>query len=240
MVYTDVAAPDMVMAEAKNLPADVVIDHHLNNRVPCEDKLVVPEAAATGEIIFRLLSARGVSLDADIAKALYIAVSTDTGCFAFDNTTPETHRIASELLRFDFDAGGVNRTYFQEKTFAALRLQAELICGMRLFAEDRIAAVYVPMSLRRDLGITEEDLEDVSSLARSVAGVDAGVTLRELEDESGWKISLRTSTAVNAAEICALFGGGGHARAAGCTLSGTAEKVTEQIVAAIEKTLKAR
>ena len=237
-VFVDVAAPDMLCDEARGLSAYMVIDHHIANRVECDQKLVEPDAAATGEIIFRLLAELGAELDEKIAKALYIAISTDTGCFRFDNTTSETHRIAAELLRYDFGLGAVNRMYFEEKTPAAMRLQGELLAGLRLMHADRIAAIYVGRELRAKLGITEDDLEDVSSLPRSIAGVEAGITFKELPDLSGWKVSLRTSTAVDAAEVCAIFGGGGHARAAGCTLYGTADAVTDQLAEAIINKLK--
>ena len=236
--FVDVAAADMICDEGRGLSAYLVIDHHIANRVECGRKLVEPEAAATGEIVFRLLAELGADLDAEIAKALYIAVSTDTGCFRFDNTTSETHRIAAELLRYDFGLGAVNRTYFEEKTPAAMRLQGELLAGLRLLAGDRIAAICVSRELRSRLGITEDDLEDVSSLPRSIAGVEAGITLKELPDPGGWKVSLRTSAAVDAAEVCALFGGGGHARAAGCTLYGTADAVIKLLAEAIETKLK--
>ena len=103
---------------------------------------------------------------------------------------------------------------------------------------DRIAAICISREIRDRLGITEDDLEDVSSLPRSIAGVEAGITLKELPDLTGWKVSLRTSTAVDAAEVCAMFGGGGHARAAGCTLYGTADGVIAQLSEAIETKLK--
>ena len=237
-VFVDVAAQDMICDEGRGLSAYLVIDHHVANRVECERKLVEPAAAATGEIVFRLLAELGAELDAAIAKALYIAISTDTGCFRFDNTTSETHRIAAELLRYDFGLGAVNRMYFEEKTPAAMRLQGELLAGLRLMHGDRIAAICVSRELHDRLGITEDDLEDVSSLPRSIAGVEAGITLKELPDLTGWKVSLRTSTAVDAAEVCALFGGGGHARAAGCTLYGTVDAVTKQLAEAIETKLK--
>lgn len=237
-VFVDVAAPDMLCDEGRSLSAYLVIDHHIANRVECERKLVEPEAAATGEIVFRLLSELGAELDTEIAKALYIAVSTDTGCFRFDNTTSETHRIAAELLRYDFGLGAVNRIYFEEKTPAAMRLQGELLAGLRMMYGDRIAAICISREIRDRLGITEDDLEDVSSLPRSIAGVEAGITLKELPDLTGWKVSLRTSTAVDAAEVCAMFGGGGHARAAGCTLYGTADGVIAQLSEAIETKLK--
>lgn len=231
-VFVDVAAPEMACREAAEagLVPYAVIDHHPHGWKDHPRALVDPKRAATGELIFALLRELGVSPDREIARALYVAISTDTGCFRFGNTTAETHAVTAELLRQDIGMEEINRALFELRTPAALALQREMLCGMKYYAQGRIALISVSMELRRRLGVTEDDMDDISSLPRQVEGVDIGVTLKELPDESGWRVSLRTTSAADASAIAVSFGGGGHTRAAGCTLSGTLENCTDRVV----------
>ena len=240
-VFVDVAAPDMASDDAKTLGLCpwLVIDHHLGDRYGDVPRCADTGAAAVGEIVFRLLGLLGAAPDEKIARALYVAISTDTGCFRFGNTTAETHRIAGELLKYPIGLEELNRQLFEIKTPACLSLQQRVLADIRYFAEGRGALIAISARDRRELAVTEDDMDEISSLPRTVEGVDVGVTLKELPDEEGtWKVSLRTTPAADAAAICACFGGGGHARAAGCTLHGDLQDVAQAVCDACARELE--
>ena len=207
------------------------IDHHPSNAGYAERNYVDPGAAACGELVYFLLLELGVPVDPAIARALYIAVSTDTGCFRYKNTTPQTLRVGAALL----EAGApidLNRTLFMKKSRGRLLLESRMIAGLEFFQEGEADVAAVTLEDLADCGVTEEDLEDLAAIAGSVRGVELSVTLREVEPGS-WKVSVRTGQYGNAGLVCAEFGGGGHGMAAGCTVKGSQGEVREALKAAV-------
>lgn len=214
---------------------DYVIDHHRANKlVSHKARLVDDMAPATGEVMFYLIRELGVELDREMAELLYVAVSTDTGCFKYANTTAESHYIAGACIEKGFDLYRVNNEHFEKKSMARSRIERLVYEGLSFRAEGRIASIYITQQMRRDTGATDDDVDEFSSIPRQIEGVDAGITVYEQKDGS-MKISLRTTAAVDASEICAVFGGGGHTRAAGCTVYGTVEEAIDQLATEIEK-----
>lgn len=235
VIAVDVAAPDMIArsclkyAEKVNL----AIDHHISHREFAEKCYVEGDSAACGEIIYELCRALEVKFTLEIAEALYIAISTDTSCFLNANTTARTHKIASELYAFQIDFEAIHRTFFVEKSRARLKIEALLISGMNFYLGGQVAVMRLSENDIKEAGATEDDLDNISSLARSVEGVELGILVRQMGDAC--KISMRSGEKFNAAEICALFGGGGHIRAAGATIDGSPSDVEKKIVSALEK-----
>ena len=139
IVSVDVAAPDLLPIGREGLAEQVqlVIDHHARSSVSAEHRLVEAERAACGEIIFGLLELLGVSLDARMAEAIYIAISTDTGCFQYSNTTADTLRIAAACKDAGADTYAVNQIFFGTKSFARLKLEARLTGSAEFYAEGR-------------------------------------------------------------------------------------------------------
>ena len=163
--------------------------------------------------------------------ALYVAVSTDTGCFVYTNTTARTHRIAAELMDCGIDVGAVNKALFRTKSAVRLAMEARMVADMELYDNGRVVVMSIPLSLCRELHATEADIEELSSLAALVQGTDCGITLRELKP-GRVKISLRTGPRVDACAVCRVLGGGGHKAAAGATVEGTMDEVKAGILAA--------
>ena len=141
---------------------------------------------------------------------LYVAVSTDTGCFVYSNTTPRSHRIAAQLMDCGIDVAPVNKALFRTKSAVRLAMEARMVAGMERCDAGRVVVMQIPLSLRQELHATDADIEELSALAAQVEGTDCGVTLRELRPGTV-KLSLRTGPRVNATEVCRLLGGGGHA-----------------------------
>ena len=207
------------------------IDHHPSNAGYAERNYVDPGAAACGELVYFLLLELGVPVDPAIARALYIAVSTDTGCFRYKNTTPQTLRVGAALLESGAPID-LNRTLFMKKSRGRLLLESRMIAGLEFFQEGEADIAAVTLEDLADCGVTEEDLEDLAAIAGSVRGVELSVTLREVEPGS-WKVSVRTGQYGNAGLVCAEFGGGGHGMAAGCTVKGSQGEVREALKAAV-------
>ena len=135
-------------------------------------------------------------------------------------------------MREEFDCFAINKRHFRTKSHARMRLEAAVIAGMELYDNGRIAVLTLPLSLMAEIGATEADADDISSLANLLEGVDCGMVIKELPSGE-WKISLRTGARLNASTICSKYGGGGHAAAAGCTLGGTAVEARDAMLAAV-------
>lgn len=218
VVSVDIAAAQLFPENAKAYVGrvDLAIDHHPSFEGFGRENYVRPSAAATGEIIYDLLALLG-PITAEMALPLYVAVSTDCGCFAYNNTTAYTHAVAAALLRTGIDFQAVNKTFFRTKSRRRLALEAAMLSGIEYHDQERVAVLAVPLSLIARVGASETDAEDLSALGGQIEGVDCAVTMRELRPDV-WKFSLRTGPRVNATRACALLGGGGHAAAAGCTV----------------------
>ncbi len=234
VVSVDIAALGLLPENAKKYAPCIhlAIDHHPSNEGFAKENCVLPEMAACGEIIYEIVQLL-TPVTADIALPLYVAVSTDTGCFVYANTTAHTHRVAAALMETGIAVAGVNKALFRTKSRTRLAMEAWMAEWAEYYDNDRVVIMQIPLSLCLDYKATEADIEELSSLAALVAGTDCGVTLRELEPGKV-KISLRTGPRVNATEVCALLGGGGHAAAAGATLSGTLSEAKQAVLQAID------
>ena len=154
-----------------------------------------------------------------MAESIYIAISTDTGCFQYSNTTADTLRIAAACKDAGADTYAVNQIFFGTKSFARLKLEARLTGSAEFYADGKVALVELPQAWLDELGASEDDVDSIAGFARAIEGVELGITVRDVEDGNG-KLSLRTSGTYNACELCRELGGGGHAAAAGATVPG--------------------
>ena len=237
VVSVDVAARSLFFPAAEPYidRIGLAVDHHPSFEDFGEARCVDASRAACGEIVYEICRALG-EVTPEVALPLYAAVATDTGCFVYANTTANTHRVAAALLETGTDYFTVNKRHFRTKTRRRIAIEAELMGNAEFFHQDRGVFLTIPLSLLARTGADENDLDDISSLAGIIEGVDCGAVLRELKDGE-WKLSLRTGAngRVNATRACGLLGGGGHAMAAGATLHGTLEEVKRQVLDAIEQ-----
>lgn len=215
---------------------DLAIDHHGSNEGYAQQTRVDPDCAACAELLYRILVEMGVRITAPIALLLYMSIATDTGCFVYSNTTPRSHRIAAQLMDCGIDVAPVNKALFRTKSAVRLAMEARMVAGMERCDAGRVVVMQIPLSLRQELHATDADIEELSALAAQVEGTDCGVTLRELRPGTV-KLSLRTGPRVNATEVCRLLGGGGHAAAAGATVSGTMAQAKSAVLAAIAQVI---
>lgn len=237
VVSTDIATVGLFPDNAKSYAdkVDLAIDHHPSFEGFGKANIVRPEAAACGELILDIVREL-TPLTPEIALPLYVAISTDTGCFVYSNTTPRSHRIAAQLMDCGIDVAPVNKALFRTKSAVRLAMEARMVADMERFDAGRVVVMQIPLSLRQELHATDADIEELSALAAQVEGTDCGVTLRELRPGTV-KLSLRTGPRVNATEVCRLLGGGGHAAAAGATVSGTMAQAKSAVLAAIAQVI---
>ena len=214
VVTVDVAAPELIPKIWQALQIDARIDHHLTRETFAPVSYVDEGAAACGEIILELLQALKVPLTKELAAPLYLAITTDTGCFRYSSTTAKTHAAAAALFGTGFSAGQIDEMVFSCKSHAQVAVESAVLQDMEFLSDGRIAIGTLSLERIQKAGAAEDDLEMVSSLPRLIRGVAAGVTIRQ--EKVGCKLSVRTMAPYDANLICAQMGGGGHARAAGC------------------------
>ena len=236
VVSVDIAALSLLPENARPYQDRIAlaIDHHPSQEFFARETCLEADSAACGEIVYDILR-QLTPLTPEMALPLYVAISTDTGCFVYSNTTPDTHRIAATLMETGFDAQWVNKRHFRVKSLKRMQIESRLVREMDLAQNGTLVFAYVTLDLIRELEATEEDLEDISAFIGQLEGVDNAVTIRQLKPEE-CKISLRTDgKTLNASAVCAVYGGGGHAAAAGCTIQGTPAQAKAAMLKAIEQ-----
>ena len=223
----------------KGLPEDtrfdLCIDHHPTNTGYAERLFCQPDKASCGELILQIAKALDL-LDPETADLLYIAVSTDCGCFVYGNTTAETHRAAAALMDAGADYKPLNVSLFRQTSFARLMLEGLVFSNMRQYADGRLNVAVVTLDMMERSGATEDDCDDLASLAGRVEGSYVSATIRELGPKE-CKVSLRSGELFDVSAICALHGGGGHRMASGCTIFEDVETTRGILVREIQEAL---
>ena len=238
ILSVDVASPNMLQKEAVDLLGSIEmrIDHHGTSTSYTNEELVDPMAAACGEIVYDVLMEMGAELTKEMAWRLYIAVSTDTGCFRFANTNAHTYQTAGACAATGADLYPITQALFDTNTLGKLKLQSWMLENARFLCEGSAAVCGIPKSLEET--VTKEDMEGVAGFLRSIEGVKICATIRETE--TGSKMSVRAVPGYDAALVCQKFGGGGHKGAAGAgmnlPLSEAVEAAAQALVEIVEGT----
>ena len=220
---------------AEDTPFDLCIDHHPTNTGYAARLFCQPDKASCGELILQIAQALEL-LDKTVATLLYVAVSTDCGCFVYGNTTAETHRAAAILMDAGADYKPLNVALFRQSSFSRLMLEGLVYSGMRQYANGLVNVAVVTLDMMAASGATEDDCDDLASLAGRVRGSYVSATIREL-GEKECKVSLRSGDRFDVSAICALHGGGGHKMASGCTIYEDVETTREILVREILEAL---
>ncbi len=217
-------------------PVTINLDHHMTNDKYGTFNFVNPEAAATGEIIYELAQFMNIPLTTQIVNNLYIAIVSDTGGFAYSNTKPHTHSIAAQLLEYGINNAFISSYLFEMNSKKRLELMKYAYNSLETFYDDKIAVVSITDEQIKKVGATENDAGDFVTIPRSMEGAIVAMSFREIENNQV-KVSLR-SQLVDVATLAKQFGGGGHERAAGCTVRGALSDVKNRFVAEAEKRIK--
>ena len=236
LVTVDVASPNM-LPEAWRCLQDRIglrIDHHGTATSFTPAELVDPSAAACGEIVYDVLMAMGAEMTKELAWRLYIAISTDTGCFRYANTSANTYRVAAACAETGAELYPITMELFDTTSISELKLQNWMVDHAQFLCGGKAAVCAIPRELEES--VSKEDLEGISGFLRSLEGIKMAATIRQTE--TGCKVSVRAVPGFDAAAVCKKFGGGGHKGAAGAGFEMNLEEAAKVIAAAITEAVE--
>lgn len=194
------------------------IDHHISNAGCGDLNIIEVDRSSTAELLYDLMDPEKV--DEEIAKAIYIGIAHDTGVFRYSNTSPHTLEIAARLLAFGFDFSALIEHTFYEKTYVQTQIMGRAVLESIRFMNDRCIVSMVSRRMMDFYQVTSKDLDGIVNQLQAVSGVDCAIFMYEIGTLE-YKVSMRSNGKVNVAQAAMKFGGGGHVRAAGCTMNGT-------------------
>ncbi|OQB14219.1 MAG: Bifunctional oligoribonuclease and PAP phosphatase NrnA [Firmicutes bacterium ADurb.Bin193] len=212
------------------------IDHHPTNTRFADYNCIDASAAATGQILFGLMEYMKIPLTKEIANNLYTALSSDTGRFAYANTDSKIHIIAAKLHEAGADHVGINEFLFEKNTLSKIMLMRDALNSFEIFSGGKIASVSVTRQQITASGVTDDDMNGLINIPRSLETVQVAVCFKELTDENAVDVSFRSNT-IDVAEIAKKFGGGGHIRASGCTIAGDLKDIKKTVISEIIKVM---
>lgn len=211
------------------------IDHHESNKKGVGDiNEIEPDISSTCELLYKLFDKKYI--DDDIARCLYTGIVTDTGVFQYSCTSPDTMRVAADLMTYNFDHSALIQRCFYEKTYLQSQILGRCLMESVRFMDGKCVVSWVDKKTQEFYGVTSKDYEGIVSQLRNIRGVDVSIFMYETENLV-YKVSLRSSERVNVAKIAERYGGGGHARAAGCNMAGTVYDCVNNLSMYIEKQL---
>ncbi len=215
------------------------IDHHISNTGSGDINIVEPERSSTAELLYDLMEPELV--DVEIAKAIYIGIAHDTGVFRYSNTSPHTMQIAADLLKFGFDFSALIEETFYEKTYFQTQIMGRAILGSVRFMDGRCIVSMVSRRMMEFYCVSPKDLDGIVNQLQGVKGVDCAIFMYEIGTLE-YKVSMRSNGLVDVSQVAVKFGGGGHVRAAGCTMNGTyhdnINNLSREIEAQLKKTVE--
>lgn len=213
----------------------VNIDHHLSNEGTGDENYVVPTASSVCELIYNCLDKD--KIDVDIAKAIYTGIITDTGVLKYSNTSPDTMRVVADLIGYGFEFGELIDEVFYEKSYVQNQILGRALLESMLFMDGKCIVSVVSRQTMDFYMAKTSDLDGIVSQLLLTKGTECAIFMYET-DSMQYKVSLRSKGKVNVAKIAELFGGGGHARAAGCTMNGTQHDIINSLSDYINRDLK--
>jgi len=213
------------------------VDHHRTNARIWPLTWLDPDASATGEMIYTMVTRLGVPLDREIALCLYTAIFTDTGSYRYSNTTAKCMRISADLLDTGADPWLVTENVYESFAYKRIKFLGQVLTDMARSGDGRVAWVVITDELYRASGTSAEDTENFINFVRSVKGVEVAVLFRQTAPAQ-YKVSFRSKGRADVAVVATMFGGGGHKNAAGCVVEGTAAEIIGTVIGAVSRSLQ--
>lgn len=240
IIAVDVADPKLLgkLESLFGKAVDLCIDHHSSNVEYAANRYLDSAASATCEILYQLTQLLSVTITDEIAVCLYTGIATDTGCFQFDNVSAETHRVVASLMECcpQVRYSWINRQMFAVKSFGRLQLEQLLIDRMESYLGGKCILICVTQEFLRQFEVDEAELDGIAGFPLQVEGAEVGITMKEKEPGK-FRISMRSADQADVSAICRTLGGGGHVKASGCSLAGTAAEVRRKLLDAVAKGL---
>ncbi|MBI2058361.1 MAG: bifunctional oligoribonuclease/PAP phosphatase NrnA [Nitrospirae bacterium] len=222
---------------AEPKPPLVNIDHHVTNPRFGTHNLILPDASASGQVVYYLLKALGVEITSELAWNIFAALVVDTGSFQYSNTTPETLRVAAEMVALGVKPEVVTESLHYHVPEKKWRLLAHSLNTLRLELGGRLGLMNVTQAMLRECGATFEDNDGFVEMIRQLDGVEVAALLKE-HGADKVKVSLRAKDRADVSRVAQVFGGGGHRNAAGLTLQANLEEAERRLTAEVEKVLE--
>lgn len=213
----------------KNIRTIINIDHHLGNGYYGKINYVDTNASAVGEQVFKLINKLSCGIDSDIATCLYVSILTDTGSFSYSNTTSETHKIVAELLKFGLDIFKINNLIYENNSAGKLKLLSKVLNSISMSKDCRVSWIILTKEMLKETSTLDNEADGFVNYPRSIKGVEVSILFRETDDGK-IRVSLRSNGKINVNEIAVKFNGGGHERAAGCTISGDLKIIQDLVL----------
>lgn len=218
-----------------NAKTTINIDHHVSNPGTGSFNYIVPDASSASELVLDLLDRD--MLDTDIAKALYIGIIHDTGVLQYSNTSPKTLRAVADLLTYNFDFSKLIDETFYQKSYLQTQILGRALLESFLVMDGKVSVSQVDRKMMEFYQVVPHDLDGIVSQLRLIKGVEVAIFMYQL-DTMEYKVSLRSNGLIDVARVTKDFGGGGHVRAAGCTVRGSFHDVVNNITQRIEAQIK--
>ncbi len=233
-ITVDTATKERISKKYTNLEINAAIDHHIGGGKYAPICYVDSSRGACGEIIYEIVTALGAEMTQELALPLYIAVSTDTGCFRFSNTTYFTHFVASEIMKSGLNISPLNELLFEQKSRERISIETSILSNLRFFYGGMCAVAILTLDDIANANGSEDDYDNLSALTRQITGVNIGILIKEdigLDGSTECKVSIRSTERFPASHlICGEFGGGGHALAAGALIKGDSKTVLNRLM----------
>lgn len=210
------------------------IDHHISNQGCADINYIKPQISSASELVFELLDEE--RLNAEIAENIYIGMMHDTGVMKYSNTTPSTMFTAGKLISYGFNFSKIIEETFYEKTYAQNLIMGRTVSESKLHLNGKCISGIVTKTRMEEYGVTGSDLDGIINRLQNTKGVACSIFIYELENKK-YKLSFRSDERVNVSQIASTLGGGGHVRAAGCTMEGNLDEILAVAVAEVEKQL---
>ena len=233
IVAVDIAT-EKLFPEGFEGAAELCIDHHPTNEHYAKQELIWADRAACGEIVLELVKSLCGRPSREEAELLYIAISTDCGCFQYANTDARALRAAAELLDCGADNAALNQRFFRRVSRARLKLEGMIYDSLRFYKDGEVVVALVTDEMLREAGAVEDDLDDLAGLAGRAEGHRVSITIRDYPGGAS-KVSVRSGADFDSSALCAIFGGGGHKMAAGCNIQAPPEKARELLLQVIDE-----
>lgn len=213
----------------------IVIDHHGSNNMYGDLNYVNPVSPACCEILAGMAEYFGIKISKDIGTCIMTGIITDTGGFRHLGITPDTFEYTAELIRLGVDIPDIYKRTLRTKTKANFKLTKRVIDRMELLEDGKVSFTYITSQDELEVGAEPGDHEGLVDIGKDIEGVKVSVFIRQKDNEDAYKVSLRSEDDINVSDICFVFGGGGHARAAGALVQGNVEQVKEKLMKEIKK-----
>lgn len=222
----------------ENAKTTIAIDHHVVNSMYADYNYVDPVAPACCQILIKVLRYWNLEIDKNIGTCLLAGLITDTGGFAYEGVTSETFEMVAWLLDKGINISSIYKRVFQTKSKTSFELSKIATSRINFYEDGKIAFTYITKEDEEKCGAEIGDYEGCVEIGRDIEGVEVSIFLRET-DFGGYKVSMRSNKYVNVSDICLMFGGGGHIKAAGCTINNaTIDQIRDKLIAQTKIYLK--